>query len=200
MTKTVEFIFDFVSPNGYLAWYPLKGVLKRTGAELKITPAFLGGMHKLTGNQPPFIAFADVKGKNEYNMLELRRFVAKHGLTKFKMNPHFPMNTITPLRMLMLAENEGRGEEFADFLLPHVWEQGADIGDKGVLLALLADGPFDGEDYLARTQKDDVKAALIANTENAVERGAFGIPTFFVEDEMYFGKDRLDGVEEELTR
>ncbi len=200
MTKTVEMIFDFVSPNAYLAWHPLKDVIARTGAVLKVTPAFLGGMHKLTGNQPPMVAFANVKGKNAYMMLEIQRWMKKHGLNDFRMNPHFPMMTVPALRALLVAGEDGRDIEFIDRLLPHVWERGANIADTDILANILTAEGFDAKSIMDRTQGPEIKQKLVDNTESAVERGAFGIPTFFVGGEMYFGKDRLDGVEEELTR
>lgn len=197
MSKTIELIFDFVSPNAYLIWQPLKALAEKHGATIEITPAFLGGMHKLTGNAPPFIRDAEVKGKNEYAMLELGRFVKKHGLAKFKMNPHFPFNTINLLRMLIALAPEQRAA-FIESLLPPIWEQGLDVTDGETLGKILQDGGFDPTELLARTQDPAIKQALIDNTEKAVERGAFGIPTIFIDGEMYFGKERLSQIEEQI--
>ncbi len=198
MTKNIELIFDFVSPNAYLIWQPLKALAEKHGATIEITPAFLGGMHKLTGNAPPFIRDAEVKGKNEYAMLELGRFVKKHGLSKFKMNPHFPFNTITLLRMLVALDPAKRAE-FIETLLPPIWEQGLDVTDGETLGKILQDGGFDAADLLAQTQDPAVKQALIDNTEKAVERGTFGIPTMYIDGEMYFGKERLGQIDEQLS-
>ena len=198
MLKTIELIFDFVSPNAYLIWQPLKALAEKHGATIEITPAFLGGMHKLTGNAPPFIRDAAVKGKNEYAMLELGRFVQKHRLAKFKMNPHFPFNTITLLRMLVALE-PGKRAGFIETLLPAIWEQGLDVTDSETLGKILQDGGFDAAALLARTQDPAIKQALIDNTENAVARGAFGIPTIYIDGEMYFGKERLGQIEEQLS-
>ena len=198
MTKTIELIFDFVSPNAYLIWQPLKDIAEKHGATIEITPAFLGGMHKLTGNAPPFIRDAEVKGKNEYAMLELGRFVKKHGLSKFKMNPHFPFNTITLLRMLIALE-PARRAEFIELLLPPIWEDGLDVTDGETLGKILQDGGFVAVDLLAQTQDPAIKQALIDNTENAVARGAFGIPTMYIDGEMYFGKERLGQIDEQLS-
>jgi 2-hydroxychromene-2-carboxylate isomerase len=199
MPKTVEMLFDFVSPNAYLAYYPLKDFAARQGAEIVITPIFLGGMHKLSGNAPPLIRDADVKGKNTYAMLEMQRFIAKYGFDKFTMNPQFPFNSIMLQRLLMAAKEEGREIEFIDFLLPHVWEQGANMTDPETVMELLTESPFDGAAMAERIQSSELKQQLVDNTANAVERGAFGIPTFFVGGEMFFGKDRLTQVEEELA-
>ncbi|MEP2990710.1 MAG: 2-hydroxychromene-2-carboxylate isomerase [Parasphingorhabdus sp.] len=197
MTKTIELIFDFVSPNGYQIWGPLKDVAERCGATIEITSAFLGGMHKLTGNAPPFVRDAEVKGKNEYAMLEMNRFIAKHGLTKFKMNPKFPFNSITLLRMVQAQEPETR-IALIETLLPAIWEDGLDVSDPEAVGKVLQDGGWDAQALFEATQDPAVKQALIDNTDNAVERGAFGIPTMFVDGEMYFGKERLAQIEEQL--
>lgn len=198
MAETIELIFDFVSPNAYLIWSPLKDLAAKYGATIAVTPAFLGGMHKLTGNAPPFVRDAEVKGKNDYAMLEMNRFIKKHGLTKFRMNPKFPFNTITLQRMMVALEPEKRAG-FIEALLPAIWEQGLDVTDAGLLGRILADGGFDAQELLARTQDPAIKQALVDNTEQAVERGAFGIPTMFVEGEIYFGKERLGQIEEQLA-
>tara|TARA_R110002126_G_scaffold3111_20_gene17251 strand:+ start:4858 stop:5460 length:603 start_codon:yes stop_codon:yes gene_type:complete len=198
MTRTIELIFDFVSPNAYLIWSPLKNLAAKYGATIAVTPAFLGGMHKLTGNAPPFVRDAEVKGKNDYAMLEMNRFIKKHGLTKFRMNPKFPFNTITLQRMLVALEPEKQAG-FIETLLPAIWEQGLDVTDADTLRKILHNSGFDGQALLAMTQDPAIKQRLIDNTENAVERGAFGIPTMFVEGEIYFGKERLGQIEEQLA-
>ena len=204
MANRVELIFDFVSPNAYLIWGPLREVVKRTGAVLAITPVFLGGLHTLTGNAPPMIRNKDVKGKVEYDALEMRRFIAKHNLTKFKLHPKFPFNSISLQRLLVAAEQDGRGVQFIEAMLPKVWEEGVDITDAEVLAATVAEIGLDAADMMARIQTDAVKQAVFANTEDAVERGSFGIPTMYVgseggESEMFFGKERRGQIEELLT-
>ena len=199
MARTVEFLFDFVSPNAYLAWYPLKQVVARTGAELKVTPVFLGGMHKLTGNAPPMIRDAEVKGKVEYGMLEMQRFITAHGFTRYRMHPQFPFNSVTLQRMLLAVEGEDR-LRLVDALLPALWEQGVPVDNPAALGAVLAGAGFDPQALLAATQDAAIKQALMDSTQDAVDRGAFGIPTFFVGTEMFFGKERLGQVEAELTR
>ena len=198
MTKTIELIFDFVSPNAYLIWSPLKDLAEKYAATIEVTPAFLGGMHKLTGNAPPFIRDAEVKGKNEYAMLEMNRFITKQGLSKFRMNPKFPFNTITLQRMLVALAPDKR-VAFIETLLPPIWEEGLDVTDGETLGKILQDGGFDAADLLAQTQDPAVKQALIDNTENAVERGAFGIPTIYIDGEMYFGKERLGQIDDQLS-
>jgi 2-hydroxychromene-2-carboxylate isomerase len=198
MPRTLEFVFDVVSPNAYLAWWPLKDVLARTGAELEITPVLLGGMHKLTGNAPPMIRDADVKGKVAYAALEMRRFIERHGLIRFAMNPRFPFSTVAPQRMLLAVEGSARAR-LAEHLLQAIWERGLDATDPVALGAELAAGGFDAATLVAATQDASIKQALADNTASAVERGAFGIPTWFVGGEMFFGKERLGQVEQELS-
>jgi 2-hydroxychromene-2-carboxylate isomerase len=197
MTKTIELIFDFVSPNAYLVWQPLRELAARQGAQIKITPAFLGGMHKLTGNAPPFIRDAAVKGKNEYATLEMQRFIAKHRLTRFKMNPKFPFNSVNLLRMLVSLQGDDR-IKFVDALVPAIWEQGLDVSDANAVAAVLTAAGFDAESLAAKAQDAAIKQALMDSTEKAVERGAFGIPTFNIGNEMFFGKERLGQIEEML--
>jgi 2-hydroxychromene-2-carboxylate isomerase len=197
VTKTIELIFDFVSPNAYLVWQPLRELAARQAAQIKITPTFLGGMHKLTGNAPPFIRDAEVKGKNAYASLEMQRFIARHGLTAFKMNPRFPFNSVNLLRMLVSLEDESQ-IKFIDALTPAIWEKGLDVSDADAVAAALTAAGFDADSLNTKTQDAIIKQTLINNTERAVERGAFGIPTFFIGKEMFFGKERLGQIEEML--
>ncbi len=194
--RTLEFIFDFASPNAYLAYQVIPGVLARTGATLRLSPCLLGGIFKATGNQAPMVAFGNVKGKLAYELLETRRFVEKHGLTRFRMNPHFPVNTLLLMRGAAAAELEGRLTPYVETVLPAIWEDGLKMDDPTVVQAVLDKAGLG--DLLPKTQDEAVKAKLVANTQAAVDRGVFGIPTFFVGDEMFFGKERLGQVEEAL--
>jgi 2-hydroxychromene-2-carboxylate isomerase len=198
VTKNLELIFDFGSPNAYLAMKALPDLLDRTGAELVITPCLLGGIFKATGNKAPMIQYADAPAKLAYEHLEMRRFIDRHGLTRFRLNPHFPVNTLTIMRGAIVAEDEGHLDEYVDAVNRAMWEEGLKMDDADVISTFLSANGFDGPALLARAQEAEVKARLAANTEGAVVRGAFGIPTFFVGDEMFFGKDRLGQVEEAL--
>jgi len=204
MTARVELVFDFVSPNAYLIWWPLRELVNRYEAELDVIPVFLGGMHKLTGNAPPFVRDAEIKGKNDYAMLEMRRFIAKHGLGKFRMHPQFPFNTITLQRMLYAADQDGRGVQFVETLLKPIWEEGIAITSSAAISAVLGAAGFDARELIPLAQTDEVKQGLIANTEAVVARGTFGIPTMYVgprgEGEMFFGKERLGQIEELLAK
>lgn len=197
MTRTVEFILDVAAPNGYLAWYPLKDIATRTGAELVVTPVFLGGMHKLTGNAPPMFRDADVRGKVEYAQVEFDRFVRRHGLGRFAMHPNLPFNSILPQRCLVAVDDIDR-KAMVGALLPAIWERNIDCGDETAVMGVLCDAGFDGEEIIERTRREPVEQRLIDNTSHAVERGAFGIPTFFVDREMWFGKERLGQLESYL--
>ena len=200
MTKTVEFLFDFGSPNAYLSHRVVPAIEVRTGARFVYTPVLLGGVFKLTNNQSPIVAFANVKNKLDYEMLETRRFVAHHKLDAFTFNPHFPVNTLQIMRGAVAAEAEGVLAAYVEAVFQHMWERPKKMDDPEVIRAALTESGLDAERLLARTQDPRVKDALAANTQRAVERGAFGVPTFFVGNEMYFGKDRLRDVEEELAR
>lgn len=199
MSKTIDFIFDFGSPNAYLAHKALPGLVARTGASVNYIPCLLGGIFKATGNQSPVMAFGNVKGKLEYDRIEMMRFVKKHGLTKFRMNPHFPVNTLVLMRGAVAAEMRGELAPYIEAGLKAMWEDGLKMDDSAVYVEAMNAAGLDGAGLLEATQDPAVKAKLVANTEAAVARGAFGIPTFYVGDEMFFGKDRLGQVEEEVN-
>ena len=200
MSATIEFIFDFGSPNAYLAYRALPPILARSGAELVITPCLLGGLFKLTDNRPPLVAFAGVKGKVEYEKLEIKRFIAKHGLTKFRMNPHFPVNTLMLMRGLVSARLRGQEAAYLEMGLQGLWEEGLKLDDKEVLARRTAEAGLDATRLLEDAQLPEVKQSLAETTDAVARRGAFGIPTFFVGEEMFFGKERLAQVEEELAK
>lgn len=199
MPKIVEFVLDLAAPNGYLAWYPLKKIVARTGAGLVVTPVFLGGMHRLTGNAPPMLRDADVKGKVPYAALEFKRFLDRHRMDRFQMHPALPFNSILLQRVLVAAKDEAERQALIEALLPAVWERNIDCADPQAVGAELAATGFDADALLLATQEDSIKQKLVENTERAVQRGAFGIPTFFVGTEMWFGKERLSQLEEYLT-
>ena len=198
MTKTIDFIFDFGSPNAYLSYKVLPEIVARTGASVNLISCLLGGIFKATNNQAPMIAFGGIKGKMAYEMLETQRFIKKHGLGEFRMNPHFPINSLLAMRGLVAAEMDGVKDAYVDVVLKGFWEDGLKMDDPAVLQEVLTKAGLDGVGLIARTQDPEVKQKLVENTESAVARGAFGIPTFFVGEEMFFGKDRLSQVEDEL--
>lgn len=194
-----EFLFDFASPNAYLAHRVIPSIEARTGARFAYTPVLLGGLFKLTGNQAPMLAFAQIPNKLAYERLELRRFIARHKLDAFQMNPHFPVNTLLLMRAAVAAELDGVLAAFAEAAFHHMWEAPKKMDDPTIAADALASSGLDAARLLARAKDDDVKAKLIANTEAAAKRGAFGIPTFFVGDDIYFGKNTLVEVESALA-
>ncbi|HXZ14876.1 MAG TPA: 2-hydroxychromene-2-carboxylate isomerase [Roseiarcus sp.] len=196
MQPTIEFIFDFASPNAYLAYRALPPILERTGARLDINPCLLGGIFKATGNKTPLVAFAPIKGKLEYEMLELKRFVMRHKLDRYRLNPHFPVNSLMLMRTFIAAREAGQGPAFLEMGLKAMWEDGLKLDDPEVLRAAIEAAGLDSARLLAAAQSDAVKQTLADNTAKAVERGVFGVPTFFVGSEMFFGKERLGQVEE----
>lgn len=200
MATTVDFLFDFGSPNAYLSHRVLPAIEARTGARFVYTPVLLGGLFKLTGNQAPMVAFGNIKNKMPYEMLETRRFVAHHGLAQFTFNPHFPINTLQLMRAAVAAQADGALMPYVEAVFHHMWEDPKKMDDPAVCRAALLASGLDADRLLARAQEQDVKDTLVANTQRACDRGAFGIPTFFVGDEMWFGKDRLRDVEDEIVR
>ncbi|HEY2032439.1 MAG TPA: 2-hydroxychromene-2-carboxylate isomerase [Rhizomicrobium sp.] len=200
MTPQVDFLFDFGSPNAYYAHKVIPEIEKRTGAKFNYVPVLLGGIFKLTGNQAPAIAFGNIKNKMPYEMLESERFVKKHNLTQFKFNPNFPVNTLALMRMAVAAERAGTLAPYVDAAFHWMWEEPRKMDDPAVIRAALIESGLDADALIAAAQTPEVKQGLMANTEKAVERGAFGSPTFFVGNEIYFGKNTLPEVEEEILR
>ena len=194
-----EFLFDFASPNAYLAHRVLPQIEARTGVRFSYTPVLLGGLFKLTGNQAPMFAFANIPNKLAYEMLELRRFIANHKLDAFQMNPFFPVNTLMIMRAAVAAEMDGVLPQYAEAVFHHMWEAPKKMDDSSVAAEALAASGLDAARLLARAQEHEVKKKLMENTEAAAMRGAFGIPSFFVGDELYFGKNTLREVEDALA-
>jgi len=196
MKPTIEFLFDFASPNVYLACRALPPILERTGAKLEVTPCLLGGIFKATNNKSPIVAFAPVKGKVEYEMLEIRRFVARHRIDKFRMNPHFPVNSLMLMRAFVAAQERGYRNQYLEMGLKGMWEEGLKLDDPEVLRQAIVAAGLDGVSLIELAQTDAIKQKLADNTAAAVERGVFGLPAFFVGKEMFWGKERLGQVEE----
>jgi 2-hydroxychromene-2-carboxylate isomerase len=192
--KSFQFLFDVGGPNGYLTHRILPAFCAQRGATADYVPVLLGGLMKATGNRPPWMVYADVPAKVAYDQLEFNRFIAAHGLTKFRMNSHFPINTILMMRILTAVRGSDQFAPVLEALLAGMWEDDRNMGDADVVRVQLDTAGLDGAALLARADDPEVKAQLIANTEAAVARGAFGIPTFFVGDEMFFGKERLGQV------
>lgn len=198
MTPRVEFHFDFGSPNAYLSHRVIPAIEARTGATFVYVPVLLGGVFKATGNASPMVQFKGIRNKSEYMQRETERFIARHGIAEFRRNPHFPVNTLQIMRGAVLAERDGYLARYVDAAFRAMWEAGQKMDEPDVIRRALESYGVDGGAVLAGIGAQDVKDRLVANTEASVARGNFGSPTFFVGDEMYFGKDRLGDVEEEI--
>ena len=195
----VKFFFDFGSPNAYLCHKVIPSLAARTGAVFEYVPVLLGGIFKLTGNQSPATAFGHIRNKPDYDRLEMRRFIAKHGTTAFKSNPYFPINTLQLMRAAVAAQTAGVFAPYVDAMYACMWERELKMDDPAVFQAALVEAGLPADPLLALMQTGPVKATLMANTEAAVAAGVFGSPSFLVGGELFFGKDRLRELEEEIV-
>lgn len=196
MSKTVEFYFDLGSPSTYLAWTQLPTLCAKAGAHLQYRPMLLGGVFQATGNASPI----QVPAKGRYTLLDFQRFARRYGVP-LEFNPYFPINTLTLMRGaigIQLRQPE-RFEAYLAAMFKALWQDKRNLGDPAVLAATLDAAGFDPQGFLALVGDQEVKDALKAATEEAVKRGVFGAPTCFVGNEMFFGQDRLDFVEEALA-
>ena len=199
MPLKVEFLFDFGSPNAYLAELVLPGIARRTGVKLEYVPVLLGGIFKATGNMSPFDSLRGIKNKPEYQALETQRFIRRHNATKFRQNPFFPVNTLMLMRGAVAAQFEGMFDPYFRAAYHHMWEEPKKMDDLETFRNAFISSGIDIDRLIARAQQEEVKKGLIDRTTDAVNRGAFGSPTFFVGKEMFFGKDQLRDVEESIV-
>ena len=193
--RTIEYFFDFGSPTSYLAWTQLPKIVAETGARVVWRPMLLGGVFKATGNASPVTVAAKGRWMND----DIARWAERYGVA-FRFNPHFPINTLTLMRGaagLQIRDPE-RFAHYVDVVERAMWETPQNLGDPAVLAAVLAEAGFDAEAFAALVADPEVKGRLVATTEEAVSRGVFGAPTFFVGDRMFFGQDRLEFVREAL--
>ena len=195
----VDFIFDVASPNAYFCHKLIPEFKKRTGVEFEYVPCLLGGIMKLSGNQPPFVAFADIPNKNKYQSLEIERFIKQHQLKEFKFNSSFPMNTIQLQRGALAAQELGIFERYLEVILEAMWEKDINLADLDILKLTLSENNIDAESLIKIITSQACKDKLITNTTDAVNRGAFGVPTFFFDEQIFFGKDHLYQLEEYIN-
>lgn len=198
--SNAEFHFDFGSPNAYLCHKVLPALEARTGVKIEYVPVLLGGLFKLANNRSPAEAFAGIPNKQAYDRLEVQRFIDRHGLHAYRRNPFFPVNTLKIMRGACAAQKLGCFDRYVDVVYAAMWEQERNMPEDDVILAALDEAGLDGRGLMATAQEPDVKARLLDNTQRSHARGAFGSPTFFVGEEIFFGKDRLRDVEEEILR
>ena len=193
----VDFIFDFASPNAYLCHKAIRNLEKTHNIKFNYVPCLLGGIMKLSNNQPPMVTLAEIPNKMKYEFdTAFNRFMREHSITKFKMNEHFPVNTISLIRGAIVAQKNNFFDAYVEIVLSGLWEQSLKLDSPEALHELLIKNDCHADVVIEEIAKEEIKEELIANTSEAVEKGAFGIPTFFVADEMFYGKDSLRELKE----
>lgn len=196
----VEFHFDFGSPNAYLSHRVIPEIEKRTGARFHYVPVLIGGVFKATNNVSPMTALKGIRNKAEYQQLETERFLRKHNIHNYRRNPFFPVNTLQLMRGAIVAERLHVASDYIDAVFHAMWVDGLDMGQNETVVEALKDEPYSIKAITEASSDPEVKQQLITNTEDSVTRGNFGSPTFFVGNEMFFGKDKLTDVEDEIRR
>ena len=199
MSSAPQFMFDFGSPNAFLSHEAIPAIEQRTSVKFEYVPILLGGIFKATNNKSPAETLAGIKNKREFHEIETQRFLKRYGVKPYTWNPNFPVNTLNLMRAAVAAQMEGVFEKYIDAAFHHMWDEPKKMDDPEVAMKALTASGLDAAKLFARSQDADVKAKLIANTQSAVERGAFGSPTFFVGKEMFFGKEQLREVEEMVS-
>ncbi|MEE8243796.1 MAG: 2-hydroxychromene-2-carboxylate isomerase [Pseudomonadales bacterium] len=199
MTISVEFHFDFGSPNAYLSHLVIPAIEARTGVKFEYVPVLLGGVFKATGNASPAVTLQGIKNKPEYGRIEMQRFLDKHNITTFKQNPHFPVNTLQIMRGAIYAQSQDCYERYIDEVYKHMWSEPKKMDEADVIQGALVESGLPAVDIATGMQDPEIKQQLIANTEASVARGTFGSPTFYVDDQIFFGKDKLGDTEAEIV-
>lgn len=195
MSKKVDFYFDLGSPTAYLAYKQLMKFKAQYGAEIVFEPMLLGAVHKATNNLSPIMVPA--KGKHML-VQDLPRFVKRYNV-EFKMNPHFPINTLQLMRGCYAAMEMGCFETYVDAMFDALWAKGKDMAKPEVVTEVLSDADIDADKLFTLIAQDEIKEKLKVNTAKSIEIGCFGAPSMFIDGEMFFGQDRLDFVEARLT-
>ncbi len=195
----VEFHFDFGSPNAYLSHLVIPEIEKRTGLQFEYVPALIGGVFKATNNASPAVSLQGIKNKPEYQGIETERFLKKHKITNFQSNPYFPVNTLQIMRGAVFAQSNDYFARYVDEVYRHMWCDPKKMDEVDVITSALQESGLPAAEIVAGSQDPEVKKQLIDNTSRSVEMGAFGSPTFFVDGEIYFGKDKLRDVEERIA-
>lgn len=194
----IDFLFDFSSPNAYLAHKMVAGIEARTKQTITYVPCLLGGIFKATNNQSPLQTNAKIANKIAYDWMDFKRFVKRNALDDFHFNTHFPLNSLFLMRAAIAEQNRGALNAFVDVGMRLAWEQDLNVHDTDATIDALNKAGYDGAALFEESQSSEIKAQLFENTNAAVARGAFGMPTFYVEDAMFFGKERLHDVEQEI--
>jgi len=197
--QQIEFMYDFGSPNAYLAHKCLAGIAQRFEAEVVYCPILIGGVFKATNNQPPMMAFAGIPGKVEYMRIERARFLERYQIT-FQFNPNFPVNTLNVMRAAVFAKEKLWETKYIEVVFDAMWVQGKDMSDLKVVAHVLTEADLPVDDIMNAMKDIDVKSSLAEMTGAAVARGVYGLPTLFLEKEMFFGKDSLSDLEWRLSQ
>lgn len=195
----VEFHFDFGSPNAYLSHRVIPTIEARTGVTFEYVPVLIGGVFKATNNASPGVTLQGIRNKPEYQGIETKRFLVRHKIENYRPNPFFPVNTLQIMRGAIFAQQQGYFARYVDEVYRHMWSDPKKMDEVEVINSALDESGLPAADILAGMQDPVIKKVLIENTNRSVEMGSFGSPTFFVEDEIYFGKDKLWEVEEQIT-
>ena len=196
----IEFHFDFGSPNAYLSHRAIPSIEKRTGVKFTYIPVLIGGVFKATGNASPAVTLQGIKNKPEYQRIEMLRFLKKHNISDYNQNPFFPVNTLQIMRGAIFAQSQDYYERYIDEIYRHMWCEPKKMDDAEVIRAAFEESGLPADAIFEGMQDPIVKQILIDNTSRSVEMGAFGSPIFFVENEIFFGKDKLVDVEDEITK
>ena len=194
----VEFHFDFGSPNAYFSHLVIPAIEARTGVKFNYMPVLLGGVFKATNNASPGVTLQGIKNKPEYQRIETERFLRRHGIENYQPNPFFPVNTLQIMRGAVFARKNDFFEHYVDEVYRHMWCDPKKMDEADVIASAFEESGLPADLILEGMQDPDVKQTLIANTNRSVEMGTFGSPTFYVDEEIYFGKDKLWEVEEKI--
>ena len=194
-----EFLFDFGSPNAYLSHLVIPRIEKRIGTTFEYVPVLLGGVFKASNNVSPAISLKGIKNKGEYQGIETQRFLKKHDISNYQRNPYFPVNTLQVMRGAIFAKQANIFQQYINEMYRHMWENPKKMDDPETFREALIESKLPADDIINGINSAEVKGELIQNTNEAVERGVFGSPSFFVDDDLYFGKDKLVEVEEAIV-
>lgn len=195
----LEFHFDFGSPNAYLSHLVIPDIEKRHGVKFDYVPVLLGGVFKATNNKSPAESTQGIRNKGEYAGIETGRFLAKHGIKNYERNPFFPVNTLQIMRGAIFAQQNDFFKQYVDEVYYHMWAEPKKMDESDVIIAALKESGLPADEIMLGIQKPEVKQPLIDNTNRSVEMGTFGSPTFYVDGDIYFGKDKLRDVEDAIA-
>ncbi len=198
MTQTVEFLYDFGSPNAYYSHCVIPAIESRHDVKFEYVPILLGGIFKATNNVSPAVSLQGIPNKAAYTQVETARWLSRYPVERFERNPHFPVNTLLIMRGATYARDKDYYQDYVRVMFDAMWVDGKKMDDPEVVVQTLSENSLPAEEIVAGVQDPEVKSALIAATDQAVKRGAFGSPTFFLDEDMYFGKETLRDIEERL--